>query len=424
MKYFGTDGIRGIVGEKINASLLKKIAKGIVCYYKKYKLKPVLLVGNDSRESSYYILSILESYLLPCGIQVEDIGVCSSPCLAFLTKKYVYPLGMMISASHNPNNYNGIKFFNANGEKVGDQFELEFEKFMDKKHFQITYQFATHKNMEKLKNDYINELKKYVRFSFPCIFDCANGGTSEICKQLFPKQTKINFKPNGKNINLNAGSTHVEYLSALCVKEQKIGFAFDGDGDRIIVVDKTGEILDGDKILYLLSKFYLNKKDVLVGTIYTNSALENCLKKKNEQLVRSKVGDKNIYNSMKEYNSILGGENNGHIILKTYFNTGDGVFVAILIANLLSLTGRSLKYLLNDYFEYSQITENIKFEKTFIMPKEIKNFIDKNSNKDTRIIVRKSGTESILRLFVENKNNKNALKIMKKLKNLIKNVQF
>ena len=286
MKYFGTDGIRGKIDEKLTVKMLNKVAKAIVLYYKQNKSNRVLLVGNDSRLTSDYILAVLSSKLLKNGIEVNNVGLCSSPCLAYLTKKFNYPLGLMLSASHNPAEYNGLKFFNSKGEKVSDKFEEHFEMLMDKKVSLKNNTFSCIKNVGNLKQDYINHLKSYKKFNFPIILDCANGGTSEIGKAVFPKSEKINIKPDGKNINFNSGCTHIEMLKSLCIKKQKIGFAFDGDGDRIHVVDIDGTILNGDKILYILSQFFQQNKDSLIGTIYTNSALEKCLEKRNVTLKR------------------------------------------------------------------------------------------------------------------------------------------
>ena len=218
MKYFGTDGIRGKVNEKLSIKTLNKVAKAIILYYKQNKLNKSLLVGNDSRLTSDYILAILCSKLLKNGIEIHNVGLCSSPCLAYLTQKFNYPLGLMLSASHNPAEYNGLKFFNSNGEKVSDAFEENFEFLMDKKTTLKNNVFTCLKNKENLKQSYIKHLKSHKKFNFPIILDCANGGTSEIVKSVFPKCEKINIKPDGKNINLNAGCTHIEMIKKLCIK--------------------------------------------------------------------------------------------------------------------------------------------------------------------------------------------------------------
>ena len=421
MKYFGTDGIRGRIIIDLTDKLIDKVAKAIVLYYNKHKLKRVLLVGNDTRLSSGYILARLSCKLLKNGIDIHNLGTCSSPSLAFLTQKFNYPLGLMLSASHNPAEYNGLKFFNSFGEKVSDEFEEEFETLMDKKISLKNNCFASTKNMENLKQEYINHLKSHIKFDFPFILDCANGGTSEICKVVFPNQEKINLNPNGTNINLNAGCTHLEMLRSLCIKKQKIGFAFDGDGDRVHVVDTDGEILAGDKILFILSKFFQKSGDICVGTIYTNTGLEKALKERNISLKRSDVGDKKVYRLMRETSSILGGEDSGHIILKSHMNTGDGVLVAILIANVLQMSKQDLKELLYDYHEFCQLRENIKIENTssatqnLLKQKTLQDLIKNFEKQNAKIIIRPSGTEPLLRLFVEHEHEKIAKSIIEEL---------
>ena len=414
MKYFGTDGIRGEIKKDLSDKIIDKAGKAIVLYFQKHKLKKVLLVGNDTRASSDYILSKLSTKLLQNGIEIHNLGSCSSPCLAFLTQKFNYPLGLMLSASHNPKEYNGLKFFNNLGEKTSDEFEKEFEILMDKKTSLKNNYFSKLKNVENLKNDYINHLKKRIKFNFSCILDCANGGTSEICKAVFTKIEKINVNPNGDNINENAGCTHLEMLRSLCVRKQKIGFAFDGDGDRVHLIDKDGTIITGDKILFILSKFYQNLGDVCVGTIYTNTGLEIALRNRKITLKRSDVGDKNVYQLMKLEKSALGGEDSGHIILKPFMNTGDGVLIAITLANVLQLSKLSLKELLANYTEHCQVRKNIKLEnktfpiQTLLENDDLKELISSHEKQGAKIIIRPSGTEPLLRLFIEHENTDTA----------------
>ena len=172
MKYFGTDGIRGVVNQTINDKLIKKLGKALAYFYKKHKLEPKLIVGNDTRLSSDYILAVLETVLLKYGIEIHNIGKCSSPCLAFLTRKHKFSIGLMISASHNPKEYNGLKFFNIYGEKVSDGFEQEIESYMEKQ-IKLPVQFAEVKNAQHLKNDYISMLKTLKKYNYPCLLDCA-----------------------------------------------------------------------------------------------------------------------------------------------------------------------------------------------------------------------------------------------------------
>lgn len=415
MKYFGTDGIRGIVGEKLNEQLIKKLGKALVRFYKTHNLPSKLIVGNDSRISSDYILAVLQTILLKSGIEIHNIGACSSPCLAFLTRKHKFPLGLMISASHNPKEYNGLKFFNILGEKVADCFEQEIETFIDKPYKPPITQFATIKNAENLKADYVSMLKSLKKAEYPCILDCAYGGASEIAKQVFKSTKIINATPNGENINVNAGCTHIEGLASLCQQKGLIGFAFDGDADRVIAVDQTGKILDGDKILYILSKFYLKPGQSIVGTINTNSGLAKAISKQNLTLVRASVGDKLVYQQMLKLNATLGGEESGHIIIKKHTNTGDGILTAICLMNILHLTGLNFAELLAGYTEFATAKQNINLNKPFSTTQDIKLLIDKYTAAGARIVIRPSGTEPVLRLLVEHKDKQTATKMLDRL---------
>ncbi len=418
MKYFGTDGIRGVVSIDLNTRLIKKIAKALVIFYKRHKFKKVLLVGNDTRASSDYILANFSSILLEYGIEIHNVGELTSPCIAYIAKKFHYPMAMMISASHNSCEYNGIKFFNNAGEKISTLFEQELENYVDKKIY-LKKTYSNIINVEHLKENYINYLQKLKQSKNTAIFDCASGATSYFIKKLFPKSKKIHANPNGHNINLNSGCTHIENLSLLCRKEKSIGFAFDGDGDRVIMVDEVGNIIDGDKMLYILSKFYLNKCDNLVGTIYTNEGLNLSLKKYNVNLLRAPVGDKNVYEKMLLTGTNLGGENSGHIILKHYTNTGDGILNAIIIMNILSTTHFTINELLNDYCEYHQSQDKVKLNN--IINIDYENIIEKFKTDDTRIIVRPSGTEPIIRIMVESKNQTLSKNLCQKIKKYIEN---
>ena len=418
MKYFGTDGIRGIVDQTLTKSTLKKVAKAVVKFYNFHKLKRVLLVGNDGRISSDWILSIFQNTLLKHGIEIHNVGVCSSPSLAYLTRKFGYPLSMMISASHNSWEYNGIKFFNSFGEKISEQDEFELESFMDKK-FAFKTDYAIIKNKENLKADYINFLKAIKKSNLPCVFDCAFGGASDFAKLIFPTAKIINHNYTGTNINLNAGCTHIEFLQSICKREHIIGFAVDGDADRMLAVDEQGEIYDGDKILFVLSCYFQNKGDTLVGTIYSNKGLEDATTKRGIKFVRAKVGDKLVHNTMKTCSSSLGGENAGHIILKQYTNTGDGLLNAIVLMNILCTTKKTLSELTADYKEYFQACENLKLKEKFEMSKNTKTLIDKFENLGARIVIRPSGTEPVLRIMVEHKEKDTTTKFLELLKSSI-----
>lgn len=422
MKYFGTDGIREKI-DKFSPRFLKKIATALVKFYNKHNLKRVLLVGNDSRLSSDYMLASISSVILRSGIEIHNVGVCSSPALAFITRKNNYPLSMMISASHNPSEYNGIKFFNSQGEKISELREREIEDYIDKSHISKTAVYSHIKDKHTLIDEYINYLKEIKIKSVPCIIDCSNGGGSEIVNRVFPLNKKINSRPDGNNINKNAGCTHIEQLRLECMKHHTIGFALDGDGDRVGMISESGRVVTGDGLLYLLAKSYLNSGDTLVGTIYTNSALEHALRKRNIELVRTNVGDRNVYQKMQKLSSTLGGENAGHIIFKKYSNTGDGILIAILILNLIATSKMTLDELISEYQEYYQAMDNISLADDFHVGKETFDLIAEYEKSGYKIIIRPSGTEPVLRIMVEEKNEENAKNCLNFIKNHIKDAK-
>lgn len=416
MKYFGTDGIRGIVGTDLNRHLIVKIARGIAKFIHKHKLKKLVLIANDTRTSSHFISSIIESVLLEHGIEIHDVGEISSPGLAYLTHRYNYPLSIMISASHNLANYNGIKLFNHNGEKLSNTQEIEIERYMDSR-ITLHKSYAIKRYMHSLQTAYINHLRTILNTSTPAIFDCANGATSHIVKSLFNKSKKINCSPTGTNINQDSGCTHLDKLCMECSKQNMIGFAFDGDGDRVMMVDESGTIIDGDKLLFILSIFYLHIGDKLIGTIYSNEGLKQSLKQRNISLIRADVGDKNVYQKMCELGCDLGGEKSGHIIVKKYANTGDGILTAILILNILNHTQIPIKKLLENYQEFHQEYLNIRLDKISLNCYD--NIIKNIDQENSRIIIRPSGTEPLLRIMVENKNKNTSKILIEKIKDTI-----
>ncbi len=416
MKYFGTDGIRGKAEEIFTPRFLTKIAYGIVRFYNKQKWKKQILIGNDSRLSSGYIESALCSVLCRYGFEVHHLGMCSSPCLAFVGKKWNFPLSIMISASHNSKEYNGIKFFNNLGTKITDTEEEIFESFIDKPPLKQKPEYKNPIDSKNLKLDYVNMLKNLLTVKPNCIIDGANGGASEIIKHVFARTRLINVQANGNNINENAGCTHIEKLRLMCKQNKMVGFAVDGDADRILFVDEFGDIIDGDKILYILAKHYLHAGDTVVGTTNSNSGLKNALEKLGIDFLRCAVGDKNIVTAMQNNSYPLGGEESGHIILKRYTNTGDGVLTGIILLNILSSTKQNISALLNEYKEFCIVKDNLQLTKKFEMTKELNALVDYFERQGARIVIRPSGTEPVLRVLVEHKDKEKAEFFLKNLK--------
>lgn len=418
MKYFGTDGIRKNT-HAFTKKFLEKLARGIVAFFERHKLGRTILIGNDGRISSDYILTTISSVLLSHGIEVHNLGICSSPSLAYVCSRFHYPLAMMISASHNPFDYNGIKFFNSAGEKISEDDECEFEYLFDRIKNLGGHEYRKLKNVSNLIKYYISHLKELKKAEIPCIIDCAFGGASEIAKSVFSETKIINSRPNGININQMSGCTNIEILRTECIKNKTIGFALDGDGDRLLVVDESGEEISGDKLIYIFSKYFLSRGDKCVGTIYSNRGLEEKLNSRGIDFIRAQVGDKNVYTSMKKHHAILGGENSGHIIIKPYTNTGDGLLNSIILLNILSSTRRTFNELLLDYKEYYQEHASISLDE-FNDKINLDKIIKKYSNEGENIIIRKSGTEPIIRIMVESEVQEKSKKTLKNIINLIK----
>lgn len=345
MNYFNNNLICSKLDEKF-FTLVKKVAKAIVKFYKIKKFKPIILVGNDSRQSSNYLLSLMQPYFLKSNIEIHNLGVCNSSCLAYVTKKYSYPLSIYFTAHNLTSEYNGLEIFNINGEKIKKEDMTCLEELIDKKFNLPFVKFSTIKNKEKLKQDYIFYLKNLKKFNFLCIFDCANGGICEILKNFLPKYKKLNFNPDGDNVNKNSGIENIDELKSICIKKQSIGFCFNSSGECINIVDKKGCILKGNEILFVLSNFFQKANDVLVG-----KNLDEKLKKylKNKKRILIETQSLSTYEYMINCNSQLGGDNKGNIILKPFSNSEDGLLIAIIFANILSLSKLSINELLHFY---------------------------------------------------------------------------
>ena len=291
----------------------------------------------------------------------------------------------MITASHNPAKHNGLKCFDISGQMI-DILESKTKTKSNRYSKQI--------DVGKFKELYIRELKNQLNDNnIDCIFDCANGATVDVVRNVFPRQQIIGYDTSGKYINDGFGSENIETLATVCKKNKKIGFAFDGDGDRVIAVDENGSVIDGDKILYILARFYLKPGDKVVGTEISSLALEKSLENMGINLIREKVGAKYVARRMKQEKAILGAESCGHIFTPTI--DSDGVRVAIELLNILSMSGNSFDELLAGYIKTYQLVKNMDIDHT-------ENVIEYQQNtNDMRIIVRKSATEGKVRIYVE-----------------------
>lgn len=415
---FGTDGIREIVGEKLNATTGYDLGRAIAIYLTEEKEKPTVYIGQDTRQSCDMLKCALMSGLLSYGVNCEELGVLTTPALAYITKKDKADAGIMITASHNSKEYNGFKIFDKTGAKIDIKTSLILERYS-----QILSNFKPSsaenvgklsKNENKLKN-YINHLKKKIKISnIKCCFDCANGTTNKIISKVFSIDLIVcGNKMDSDLVNFECGATSLRNLQLAVVNGgYDVGFAFDGDGDRVMAVTKNGRIIDGDEILCVLAKYFKShnelKKNAVVGTIVTNYGVEKTYQYLGINLIRQQVGDKFIHMEMKRKGYNLGGEQSGHIIIGKESTTGDGVLVAITLLNIMAEQNKSLEDLCCEIIKFNQCVINVPINrenKDYIMQNyEFNEFLRKLEDElsySGRILVRPSGTESVVRIMVE-----------------------
>lgn len=431
-KIFGTDGARGVYGVDITPRLAFDMGKAIAIYTKAEKN---ILIAKDTRLSSDVLLTSFVSGATSMGANVIFMGQVTTPCLSYTTRFGDFACGVMITASHNSYEYNGIKIFKSNGEKLGviDEKKLtHIYKNLDNFALDKTSKCGKFSIKYGLMQKYISYLKSLIKdkfFDISVAFDCANGVSYKIVNKLFDNNFKsvyfINTSQNGKKVNQNCGATDTQSLSEFVVKNGvDIGFAFDGDGDRVIAVNSKGETLDGDDILYNLAVHFKEqnalKKSIIVGTSMTNMALEKALKNKEITLERVDVGDKYIVDLLNKKGLSLGGEKAGHIIPKRYTNTGDGVLTSLLLLGVVET--KKLAKIAN----YPQKIVNIdctkKDKENVFLDKDFVTFVEKIKEKyiDYRIVVRPSGTENKLRIMVEGTNIDIVEKIIEQITESVK----
>ena len=426
-KYFGTDGIRGAVNSKnINGDMFFKFGLASGTYFKSQKKrKQIAIIAKDTRLSGYTLEPALVSGLTSAGMHVYTLGPLPTNALAMLTKKMKANMGIMITASHNPHQDNGLKLFGPDGMKLSDKIEKKIESLIDKKIMKILSspdKLGRVKRLESGTKEYLKILKKNFPKEFNLrglriVIDCANGAGykagPELLKSLGAKVIAMGVNPNGKNINHNCGSTYPKKIS-LAVKKFKahLGISLDGDADRIIMSDELGNIIDGDQIIAAISKRWKDKKMLkggVVGTLMSNYGLEKFFRSKNIKFLRSNVGDRYVKEKMQKNNFNLGGEQSGHIILGKFATTGDGLLVAL--ETLFAIRkGRKASSFFNKFKKIPQVLKNIEVKnKLIIKNSEVKRTIKKAEKlmKDQgRILVRESGTESKIRVMGESEDKK------------------
>ena len=422
-KYFGTDGIRARSNsEKLNGLTLMKLGMALGQYFKTGDHRHRVVIGKDTRLSGYMIEQAVTSGLLSMGMDVFLFGPIPTPAVAMLTKSMRADLGIMITASHNKFEDNGLKIFDKDGNKLSDETELKIEELMNsslEKSLINSESIGRAKRLEDANARYVEFLKN----TFPksqrldglkIVMDCANGASyisaPLILWELGAEVIEIGNSPDGFNINENCGSTDTRLLSERVIEEKAdIGIALDGDGDRIIISDENGHIVDGDQILGLLSLDLKNRGQLLqnkvVGTSMTNKGLEKKFNDHGIELVRTDVGDRYVKERMIQENINIGGEQSGHIIMRDFTNTGDGMVVALQILSVLKSNKKNVSDLMKFFEPIPQKLINVKVDSRDILENEkTNNFFLQIKEKvadQGRIIVRMSGTEPLLRVMVE-----------------------
>ncbi|MGI6512381.1 MAG: phosphoglucosamine mutase [Catenisphaera adipataccumulans] len=419
-KYFGTDGVRGRANEGLTLDMSIKIGQYLGWYYSKGKHAKIL-IGKDTRLSGDMFELGLASGATSMGAQVYLLGVCPTPSISYLVQKERFDCGIMVSASHNPYYDNGIKVFNHRGEKMEENVLLEIEKYMDG---EISLDLATGSDLGEFVSwedgleIYMSWLKENVPVDLTGMkiaCDLANGSATstalETLDSLGATVEAINNSPNGLNINNKCGSTHPESLQRMMREnDYDIGFAFDGDADRLIAADSDGNLINGDYILYIGSRYLksVNKlnKNMCVTTVMANLGLYKALDANKIDYIQTPVGDKYVFEEMQKNDYYIGGEQSGHIIFYEYEKTGDGLFTALMLLQIMKATGKTIQELSEGLFIYPQLLENVTVkDKQHALDDEalkevIQGVADELGN-EGRILVRPSGTEPLIRVMVE-----------------------
>ncbi len=441
--FFGTDGIRGKVGTyPITADFFLKLgwAVGSVLY-KKYN-NPSVIIGKDTRISGYMFESALEAGFLSSGVDVGLLGPMPTPAIAYLTRTYGASSGVIISASHNKFSDNGVKFFSNDGFKLSNNEQQQIE---EKLHNKIVSVDSA--NIGKAKR-YAQAIGRYIEFckstfdrninlqQLKLIIDTANGATYHIANSVFSELGAnaiiINNTPNGLNINDNCGSTNVKGLQQKVIAaEADVGIAFDGDGDRLIMIDHTGAKVDGDELLFIIAKHYKqhNKltNNIVIGTQMTNLGVRNSLAKLGINFIEAQVGDRFVIEKMQDNQAILGGENSGHIVCLNHSTSGDAIIAALQVLMAMIIKDNDLYTIKQDAAKHHQVLENIYLTKNIdLNNKKLQNtvlLIEKKITPNGRVLIRKSGTEAFLvRVMVEAKDLNIATNYAKKLAEIVKNI--
>jgi len=429
-KYFGTDGIRRIANTELSPDLVYRVAKAGAYVLAKHTDKaPTILIGRDTRLSGTLIESAMVAGFLSYGANVKLLGVMPTPAVAYITRKLQADASVVISASHNTFEFNGIKYFSNKGMKISDEIEEEIEEVMDSGKLDELSAVSEKIGVSEIRTDLLDEyvyffrknfednIEKYKKPDFKVVIDTANGATYEVADKVFTalgiNHVIINNNPDGININKGCGSTHLEMLKQYVVENKmSLGIAYDGDGDRCLAIDENGEEIDGDKLLAIIGKYLKEKgqlaKDTIVATVMSNLGLNKYSEQNKLQLLQTKVGDRYVLEEMLKSGYNLGGEQSGHVILLDYNPTGDGILTSLMLIQALLQSGKKASELGAMVQKYPQVLINAKVssDKKYDYEKnaEIKDAIENLENEfsgNGRVLIRPSGTEPLVRVMIE-----------------------
>jgi len=441
-KYFGTDGVRGVANVELTPELAFKLGKSAGYVLTKGMTeqtpRPTFVVGRDTRISGPMLETALISGLTSSGVNVIQLGIVPTPAVAYITKQLASG-GVMISASHNPYQDNGIKFFNQAGYKLSDEVELEIEHYLERLDELPVYDggdIGTILAYKNAANFYVEFLKNSISTNLEglnIVLDCANGAATTVAPTLFESLGAtvhvLSASPDGVNINVECGSTHPEELQRKVVElKADLGLAFDGDADRLIAVDETGAVVDGDQILYICAKALRLKgklaNQTVVSTVMSNFGFQKALNELGVNSVQTSVGDRYVLEEMMKKGYTLGGEQSGHIIFLDLNTTGDGILSALQLASIVKESSMSITELLSGFEKYPQQLVNVKVKdkKAWESHSAIRNAIKEAESvlaDNGRVLVRASGTENLVRVMVEADNSELVNKLVTSIANEI-----
>ena len=440
-KYFGTDGIRGRVGEyPITPEFMLRLGWAAGQAFKRDGQRNSVLIGKDTRLSGYMFESALESGLSAAGVDVKLLGPMPTPAIAYLTRTFRASAGIVISASHNPHHDNGIKFFSPEGTKLDDALELEIERWLDKP-LEVcgAKELGKATRVDDAPGRYVEFCKSTVPNSFSLeglhlVLDCAHGATYHVAPKVFrelgARISLVGSEPDGLNINLDVGSTHLETLSRTVVaKGADMGIAFDGDGDRVLMVDRDGSEVDGDELLFIIASQRHASGTLgggVVGTLMTNLGVELALREQGIEFERAKVGDRYVTEQLIQRNWLVGGEGSGHMVIRDCTSTGDGIVSALQVLLALSRADKSLSEVRSGMSKLPQKMINVRVDARFdpMQRSDVQAAIHKAEEKlggSGRILLRASGTEPLIRVMAEGQDEASITQVAEELAFVVEN---